>query len=115
MGRGGPCEAGRLTERVTIQAPSPQRNEYGELLPDWSEVATVWAEVADASGGEEWRENQLQAQTGYKVTVRYLAGVTEKMRLLWRGRVLWVGRVSDPDQRRERLVIECSERKGETP
>lgn len=45
-------KAGKLDQRVLIERPNTTKNEYGEPEPNWTTVATVWAEVSDLTGRE---------------------------------------------------------------
>lgn len=108
-------QAGRLRERVTLQANTPVQDAYGEPIDGWANVGTnptVWANVASRASGERFISGaeQVQAAVSHTVRIRYRADVTVLMRLVWRtNRYLYVQNVIDPDGRKADLILMCSE------
>lgn len=75
-------EAGRLRHRVTIQSMTEtQDGTTGAITETWSDVATVWAEIAPLSGREFVAARETQGQIDARVLIRYRSDVTAKMRL----------------------------------
>jgi SPP1 family predicted phage head-tail adaptor len=79
--------AGRLDQRITIQRREEPRtiNARGEDVSPWVDVATVWASADPKRGAEFMSAQQLQAEGPVLFRIRWRTGVTEKMRVLWRG------------------------------
>ena len=98
--------AGRLDQRVTLQQKSVTRAANGEEVVSWTPVATVWAEVRQIRGKEFFAAAQMQDATDVRVRIRYRAGVTRDMRLLWRGASLDIVAVIELG-RKEALELMC--------
>lgn len=101
--------AGKLRHRVTIQQLVKTDDGYGGIVEAWQDVATVWAAVEPLRGSERYRAQQVQAELGHKVTMRYRAGIKPQMRLLYNGRVLEVEAVIDVEEHHRWLELLCSE------
>ena len=72
-----------MRERVTLQSKSVTRTSLGEEVVTWSDVATVWAEVAPIRGREFFDAAQIQQAVDIRVVIRTRSGVTPDMRLQW--------------------------------
>lgn len=77
--------AGDLRHRVTIQSVSEAQNSIGEIIETWGTFATVWARVDPLSGRQLLAANQLDEPVSARLRMRYLAGVTGKMRVVYSG------------------------------
>lgn len=76
---------GRYDQRVTFQERTSSTNDFGEDVPTWSDVAEVWARVEPLRGREFFQAGQMQSSAEVRITVRWRAGLDEKMRIVWRG------------------------------
>ena len=101
--------AGRYRERVTIQQATEAANSLGEMIETWGTYATRFAEVAPFSGSERFQAQTLNAEILHEVRMRYVSGVTPKMRLLYGIRVLKIERIIDEREEHRELVMLCSE------
>ena len=103
--------AGRLRQRVTLEAPpEPQDTDaYGDPNDIWVAVADVAAEVEELGGTRLIAAQQLTADATYTVTVRWRPGVTPRMRLNYGGKLLNVLSVQNPDSLKIWLVMHCGE------
>jgi len=77
--------AGKLDQRVTLQAKSASRAANGEEVVTWTDVATVWASVQQLRGKEFFAGAQMQDEIDVRVRLRYRTGVTRDQRLMWNG------------------------------
>jgi len=100
--------AGQLRHRITIEANGQTRNEYGELVEDWSPLATVWASKEDLSGREQFQGQQFNAVVTTKFAIRYRDDVTAAMRILLGSTVYNIESIQDPTGRKETLFLLCS-------
>lgn len=91
-----------MDEKITIQEPVNTKDDYGQGVPVWTDVATVWARVDDQSGGERLQAEQVTAYMGTKITVRYRSDLDETMRILRlrTGRYYNVRSIKNPDRLR---------------
>ena len=59
-----PLNAGRMTQRITIQRRTPGQDAHGQSLTTWQDVATVWAEVIPTRGREFVAGQAIEALFG---------------------------------------------------
>ena len=78
--------AGALRHFVAIEAATESQNSFGEAVPTWGTVATTWAEITNVSAREQFRAEQMQGQIIATARMRYIAGISPKMRLVFDGR-----------------------------
>jgi SPP1 family predicted phage head-tail adaptor len=77
--------AGKLDQRITLQAPSASVDSLGQRVETWGAVVAVWANVEPLRGREFVAAGAINSEAQVKVRMRYRAGVTPAMRVLWRG------------------------------
>jgi SPP1 family predicted phage head-tail adaptor len=82
-----PLKAGLLRKRITIQETTESRNDWGEVVDSWGTYVTRWARVQPLRGKEKWVAKQLEAEEVVYFTVRYVDGLTAKMRVLYNSNV----------------------------
>lgn len=80
-------DAGSMTERVTILAPKVERNEFGEQKVTHQEVCKLWAKVVFLRGTEAISAGDVWLTRAITVTMRDNKVVTERCRLVWKGKV----------------------------
>jgi SPP1 family predicted phage head-tail adaptor len=102
-------DPGRLRERVTVQQATETRNRLGETVQSWATYAERWASVQGLSSREVLLTGQQQTEITHRVRMRYLSGMTNAMRILWRGRVLEITSLLDHNTRSEHELL-CTER-----
>lgn len=106
---------GPLRHRITLQAPSQAQNEdTGEMVPvwtDWPEQgAKHWARIEPLSGRDFIASKALQSEVSGRIVLRYRAGITASMRILYRGTVYSIHAVlPDTKSGREYLTLLVSE------
>jgi SPP1 family predicted phage head-tail adaptor len=98
-----------LRHRVTLQRLVLTQGASGDLAQTWEDVTTVWGAVEPLSGREYWQAQQVAAETSIRVRLRYLAGVEQKMRVLYGTRVLEILSIVDLDERHRELQLMCRE------
>lgn len=104
--------AGILQELVVVETPTETRNALGETTLTWSEFGKRWAAVVAASYSEQEMRKQIGGMATHNVRMRYMAGLTGKMRLRWasRGdRLLYISSVVEHG-RREEHELACEEK-----
>jgi len=102
-------DPGRLRERVTIQQASETRNAMGEVVQSWVTFAERWASVDGLSSREFLLQGQQQSEISHRVRLRYVPGMRNTMRFLWRGRVLEITSLLEHGNRSEHEAL-CTER-----
>lgn len=104
--------AGELRTRGVIESPVEAPNDTGEPMTTWAPYAVAWADVEALSGREQFTAQQDASLIQYKVTMRYVAGVTAAMRFRIGLKVLDIEAVMDVEERGETTVLHCLERKA---
>lgn len=108
--------AGVLRERITIEAATETQDDCGQVLRSWAAwLSSVPAKAEGVAGGETLRGRQVSAETRMVFSIRYVAGVTAEMRVVWAGGVYGIVNVADPYGQRRELRIECRAVNGGTP
>ncbi len=97
--------AAQLVYRITLQQRSTAQDAYGQQAATWSDVASVWAGIDYVDGKEDVASASLQPTTTAKVTIRWRAGVTPAMRVVYRGQAWNIGAVLPARNRRELLLL----------
>jgi len=103
-------DAGKLRERVTVQQATEARNSLGETVLAWDTFAQRWASVEGVSAREALAYGQNEVTVTHKVKMRFLEGLTQRMRLQWRGRTLDIVSLLEHGNRSEHEAI-CKERR----
>jgi SPP1 family predicted phage head-tail adaptor len=102
-------DPGRLRERVTIQQATERRNGLGETTQEWATFAERWASVDGLSSREFLLQGQQQTEISHRVRLRYVPGLKQTMRIVWRGRVLEITTLLEHANRSEHELL-CQER-----
>jgi SPP1 family predicted phage head-tail adaptor len=107
--------AGALRHRITLQNPKspPTPDGDGGYTEDpWTTLAAnVPASIVPATARDLERvvAGTVQSSATHLVTIRYLAGVTTKTRVVFGTRLLSVTGVQNPEERNISLVLVCQE------
>ena len=98
-------EAGKLTERVSIQRPDTVRDVYGSTTTVWTDVAVnLPAAVNYIRGDREIDNEEIFHGRITTFSIRWQGSVNEEMRILWgdlKYRILSIDRRT---HRREYLI-----------
>lgn len=104
-------EAGDFDKRVDIQAKGSGVDTEGGPVNTWptTVVSGAWARF-DAPG---WRSARLagsmQAEITHEISIRYRAGITAAMRVVYGGRNFEIKAITDDAEEHEALVLHCGE------
>jgi SPP1 family predicted phage head-tail adaptor len=96
-------DIGTLDRRIIIQVGSNSTDVYNAPVTTWSTLTTVWAKVDDKSGfgsSERYEADQLTAIRETVFTIRYISGLSEKMRVFYNDRIYDVVYIGQPDRDR---------------
>lgn len=97
-------QIGKMDRRITIEQPTETQGSMGETLTTWSTFAEVWANAYSGSGREFVAARQINAEVSMQFQIRYIAGITATMRILYDGAYFDIDRISEVG-RRERIDI----------
>jgi SPP1 family predicted phage head-tail adaptor len=98
-------KAGNLRNYITIQQKTLKENSNLEKIESWATFATVWAEILPLTGREFWASKQVNSEVTGKIRIRYLSGVTSKMRVIEDSKTYEIEAVIDTDNRHEELIL----------
>lgn len=104
--------AGELSNRVGIERPAPEQDEYGQQVhPDrWPEVARVWAKVEPVGSRDFAFARSFAATVSHKVTIRYRDDVLPNYRIRYRGeRLLKINGIINVGEEFVALELYCTE------
>ena len=100
---------GKLRHMITIQEYTATRDSFGAEVEGWSDKVSVFASVTPMSGKEYFTSQQLNAEVTTKITIRYLAGITPKMRVMFGNRIFEILSVLNFEERKIELNLMCKE------
>jgi len=75
--------ASDLQYSIMIKEPTTSRNSYGEDVPTWSEVDTVFAAVEPLEGRELFEAQHKITDVIVRFRIRYRDDVTTIMRIIY--------------------------------
>ena len=96
--------AGKIDRQIVIEQSTPTRNSVGENVDVWSTFDTVYAEIRPAGGRERDFGGGHRAEADLVFKIRWQAGVTRVMRIVYDGDNYDITRIH-PLGRREALEI----------
>ncbi|OCL28412.1 phage head closure protein [Gilliamella sp. wkB171] len=100
---------GRLRQRITLQKFESYRDPFGQVIKEWKDIATVWAEVKAVTG----KELMLSQQEMSSITIRIYIRYRKDIDTTWRIKHLIVGsqylniKAVLPDAKRTYLELLC--------
>ncbi|CAK8743456.1 hypothetical protein SODG_006592 [Sodalis praecaptivus] len=68
--------AGQLRHRVRLQHFNGKEDPYGQVIKEWYDVATLWAEVRGISGKEMMTASALFSKAIIRMWIRYRPDIT---------------------------------------
>lgn len=100
--------SGALRHRLVIQQTTDTRDSFGQAIESWTTFATVWGSLEPLGGRERFLAAQTHAEATYRSRIRFLEGITPKMRISHGGKVFNITHIADDGRRRE-LVLDLVE------
>lgn len=101
--------SGRLKERIAIESRDTTVTASGTPNGGWSAFASVRAGVVEKDSQEQYEGDQNVAKITHEVIIRYKAGITRAMRVVWGDRILKIHGFTTDAKRRE-IIMKCEER-----
>jgi SPP1 family predicted phage head-tail adaptor len=102
-------KAGSLNLRITIQLPTKTRDTIGAVILSWATYAIVWAAKQHKTSREFYAAQKINAEITDLFTIRYLARVNTKMRVVYDGKYYDILGADDPDGGRRVIHLLCRE------
>lgn len=98
-----------MIHKINIQQAVEAQNEYGEPMVTWATFkSSVWASIKPLRGREYWAAQQVQAEIDTEIGIRYVAGVTFKMRILNGTDEYYIRSIINPEERDKELLLMCA-------
>ena len=91
--------AGIYRHKITIQERTDVTDSFGQPQPTWSTFKTWFAAVEPLNGRELFTANQFESEVTTRIRMRYLTGVTTKMRISWNGKIYNIREIVIKDYR----------------
>ena len=91
--------SGSLNKRITIQELSIVKDQYNADIESWIDFKTLWARIEPLRGREYWQAKQVVGEVTGRITIRYLAGVDEKMRIIYGNKTYNILAVINPEEK----------------
>lgn len=98
-----------LRHQITLQNRLSANDGFGQEQQTWIDVANCFAQVEAASGMSEVSGSAEASPVKYVMFIRYRAGVSARMRLIYAGKVFEIDSVMDLDERHKWLQIDCTQ------
>lgn len=70
-----------LTARITIEQPVDAKDSIGQMLPGWSTLVSVWADVRHQSGLESIKADASVSTVKASIRIRFRTDVDAGMRV----------------------------------
>ena len=102
-------EIGELRHRITLQEGETTVLENGVEETHWVDKAVVWGKVEHLQGREYYAAAALQAEHTVKFTIRYLAFLTPRHRIKFRGETYTITFIDNQTYQRRFQVIHAQE------
>jgi SPP1 family predicted phage head-tail adaptor len=97
-----------MTQQITLQTVAITQDSELNPVPAWTDWLTVWAEPMDETSREFYRLATNNTEITKVFRIRYMAGVTSRLRIRFKGRYLEL--IGDPVNEGERsisLLLSC--------
>lgn len=98
-------QSGKLNRRVTIQELLVSKDQYNADIESWVDLINVWAYIEPLRGREYWQAKQVVAEVTGRITIRYFAGIDEKMRVVYGDKTYNILAVINPEERNRTLQL----------
>lgn len=97
--------AGQMRHNIIIQEVAEVQTSSGAITETWSTFKTVRAEILPVSGREYFASQTTNAQNTVKFNIRYLSGVTTKMRIKYGDRIFDIDSVINYRERNHAMTL----------
>lgn len=100
-------QSGRLRHPLDLERlESTQDPVTGAMTESWVKVAREWASVAGVNGREFIQSDATQAETTYRITIRYREEIDPTWRLV-DGSIMYGIEAILPDNQKRQMVLMC--------
>ena len=104
-----PLQAGTLNRVVEVQTRSTAKDSFGHQADVWTTTFTARASIEPMSGAEMVAAGLQTGETTLQVVMRWRAGVTAAMRVLYGENVYAILSVLDENMKHRKLTLVCQQ------
>ncbi len=101
--------ASRIRRQIELQTPTETPDTSGGFTVTWATTYTIWAEILPISSRELMIYMETQEKASYRFRIRYLSGISAKMRIKYGTRYFNIHAMINPDERNEMIEIIAEE------
>lgn len=102
-------DIGSLKHRITFQKLEQTKNEFGEMLGQWSDFKTVWADVRPVSGRQFFAAKQINNEISHNIYIRYNSELLPNMRIKYKERTFDILYLMNVNEENKLMQIYCKE------
>ncbi len=96
---------------MILQTPVDESDSNGNLTTTWTDVVTLWSEIAPLSARDFIAADAEQSKINTRITIRYRTGVVPQMRFYHAAKddvYIIEGILPDQDSGLEYITLPCS-------
>jgi SPP1 family predicted phage head-tail adaptor len=103
---------GKLRHRIAIEQVTETQDTDGSVIETCSIFAAMQASIEPISGREYIAAQSTQADVTHRINLRYMPGITPKMRVNYNSRIFDILSVINVGERNRELQLMCRESIG---
>ena len=96
-------------DRISVQFQWTTKDAFGEESGDWQTLLTLWGNVRLAQAQEQNTSRGTQTAITYEVRIDYRSDIAPRHRIFWKGHILNILTIGDPDGKRRDLLLTAIE------
>ncbi|MDD5359488.1 MAG: phage head closure protein [Sulfurovaceae bacterium] len=100
---------GPLNRFITIEQSQQTRDGAGGFINTWSEFTKAWAAINPVSGSSKYVSAERHSEATHQITIRWLDGVTPKMRVVYGTRIFEILSAPNIAERNKQIIIIAKE------
>lgn len=97
--------AGKLNKRILLKRRQLERDSAGEMRESFTDAGLVWAQVKAVAQAEQTQVNATASITQFEFIIRYRPEIETSWKIDYRGQLLSISSITDPDQTKVKLSI----------
>jgi SPP1 family predicted phage head-tail adaptor len=99
--------AGTLNSRILIQTSTQTQDAAGQMVPSWSTLTSVWANIRHLNGAESIKADAQSSVVKASIRIRKRTGIDSSMRVV-HGTTNYAIRAVLPDEyERDKMHLVC--------
>lgn len=99
----------RLDKRIVIEENNTVSDGSGGFTSNWTEFASVWAEIEPIKYEENFTSGQVQNKATHSITIRYINSLKPSMRINYSNRIFNIVSVFNHMEQNQVITIIAEE------